>query len=127
MARARWRLPAVLVVASLAGCASSPLTGTWTGTTDAQDATSMPARLVLVEDSSGVTGTVLATFPGGGDFVEVDTVSGTRTGDSIHLVGATGLTLDLTRTGVMLAGSVTFSLASTTGDPVVGSLTVTKS
>jgi hypothetical protein len=76
----------------------------------------MPTQLVLTESSGGnVSGTLAVTFPGGSGFFQVDTVTGSRSGESIPLTGATGITLNLTRSGKTLSGPITFSF----GDNVI--------
>ncbi len=112
-----------ILVASLGACSKSAdtsgsdggstgttATSSWTGTTEAPGATSISVRLDLQEGPSGFSGTVSVLFPGATDYFQADSLTGTRTGDALHLVGTSGLIIDATESGNSLTGTVTFPI-----------------
>jgi hypothetical protein len=118
---------AALLTVSVGACRGANLaSGTWDGTTDISGSQPVPTQLDLADDGVGVTGTVSVTFFGGKPRVVADTLTGSRTGDSLHLVGSTGIVMDLARAGATLSGTVTFSFPSGAGTPVTGNLQVSR-
>jgi hypothetical protein len=116
-------LGALLVLA--AACSSSN-TVIWNGTTEASGADSVPTRLDLSDSSGSVTGTVYVTFPDAGAPIQAATLTGVWSGNRLQLSSPIGVSMDLTRSGSALSGTVTFAVEPDGGAPIVGSLQVSR-
>jgi len=120
---------AMVVAAGLVACGRAPAstaTGSYTGTTQSASGKPVAVRLDLQEGSGGVTGSVFVMFPGATDFQQADSLTGTRSGDDLHLLGATGIVIDARRSGSSLSGTVTFKLATLPDPPPTARLTMNR-
>jgi hypothetical protein len=103
---------------------SSGASGTWTGTSSQTGVTPTAVQIVLVEDG-GVSGTV-GVSDDAGSYLVVEVLSGTRTGNVLHLTGAAGLLVDATLSGNTLTGTAAFPLDDGDAVPYVSSLQATR-
>jgi len=118
---------AMAIAAGLVACGATPsgtAAGSYTGTTQSASGKPVAVRLDLQEGPGGVTGSVFVMFPGATDFQQADSLTGARTGDDLHLVGATGIVIDARRSGSSLSGTVTFKLAALPDPPPTAVLKV---